>query len=72
MELKLWNSHEVVLGDTDTLHTSDENEGADDKVSRNTIRVEGTKEGGENSAMDVLRDYSIDAPFQESYGRKTA
>lgn len=49
----------------DPLYLSNEENGADDIVSRNTVTVLLTTEKGKNSGMDVWTDYSIDAPIKK-------
>lgn len=49
---------------------SDEKEDSNGSVSRNTIAVEVVGVGEENSAMDVLCDYLVDAPAEEDYDRE--
>lgn len=60
------NKHEIFLVDVDLLYLSDENKGADNKLSRNTIIVENTGERAENSSTDQGSLYSIDAPIDKN------
>lgn len=46
-----------VLGDINSLYISDENEHAGGNTSRNTIRVEMTRDGDKNSATDICPDH---------------
>lgn len=51
--------------DANSLYKSDEKYGADQNVSRNTATAELNVHADEINAIDVLHDYSIDAPIQE-------
>lgn len=59
----------MFLGYAYILYLSDEEESAEDTMYRKTITLEMTGEGYNNSAMDVLPEYSMDAHIVEDYDR---
>lgn len=45
---------------------SDENDGADDKISLNTVCVKMTGEENKNRSMDVWPNYSVSAQIEKN------
>lgn len=58
---KRHNKGDILLVDVDLLYMSDEKEGPDDYVSRNTGTTKMTCGGDENKALDTRSDDLIDA-----------
>lgn len=61
MQCDVQNKWNDLLGDTDPLYRPDEEEGAKNKMSGNTVTVDMTGDRDKDSAMDFWPVYSIDA-----------
>lgn len=56
MQCDVRNKRKALLGDVNPLYLSDEKEDADYKMSKNTVTVQMTGVGDENSSIDLLPD----------------
>lgn len=59
MQRDVRNECGVLSGDMDPLYLFDKEEGAGDKMSRDTVPVEMTEKGNQNSAIEQLPGHSI-------------
>lgn len=65
-QIDVRNKRKVLLGNVNPLYLSDENENADDSMSKTKDTANMTEEGDENSGLDVWPDYVIRALIVEA------
>lgn len=66
MQCDVQNEHQVLLGDVDLLHLSDEMDGAGKTMSRSTFTAEMTGVKDKNIASHLSPNYLVDAPSEEN------
>lgn len=65
MHCDVYNKYEVLMSDTNPSNLSDEKDGVDHFMFRNTVAKEMTKKGDYSSDMDVWTDHPIDAQIDK-------